>query len=214
MNIRIVPTIFVLDEVALIDRLELYEGLVESVQLDIADEEFSQQPSLGVERMVGQATTLKREVHLMVLEPIEWLKLCADEAVELVVGHIENMSNQREFVEEGKRLGIKTGLAVDLETELRELDWMVVKECDQLLIMTVRAGKEKQSLSEKGLAKVKDLRTKGFEKEICVDGGVNEKTIKKCVKYGADVLAIGSAMWKAKDVEGQHEKFKELVNEV
>jgi len=214
MENRIVPTVFVLDEVALVDRLELYEDLVESVQLDIADKGFSLRPTLGVERMVSQVTSLKREVHLMVVEPIDWLQLCADETVEVVVGHIENMSNQKEFVEEGKNLGLKIGLAVDLETEIGELDWAVAKECDQLLMMTVRAGREKQSLSEKGLLKVGSLRKKGYEGEICVDGGVNETTIKRCVKAGADVLAIGSALWKATNVKKKYEEIRRLTNEV
>lgn len=211
MKIEVVPTVFVADRRALEERLELYKGLVKRVQLDIADEEWVTQPTLGVEVMVQQPTTLKRDVHLMTAEPADWLEVCVDGAVEMVIGQIEMMSNQKEFVEEVRRLGLKPGLAVDLETELKGLDWSVAKGVDQILVMMVRAGKEKQKLSQKGLEKVKRLRDKGFNKEICVDGGVNGETIERCVKAGADVLAIGSALWKAKEVKMEYERLKELA---
>ncbi len=211
MRLQIVPTVFVLDVMRLQERLELYEAVVKRVQLDIADEEFTTQPTLGVEQMVEQATTIQRDVHLMTAEPIDWLEVCADGGVEMVVGHVENMGNQKEFVEEARRLGLKPGLAVDLETDLGVLDWPVAKTVDQLLVMTVRAGKEAQKLSQEGLEKVERLRKKGFEREICVDGGVNEATIARCVKAGADVLAIGSALWKTGEVKKEYKKLMELA---
>lgn len=211
MRLQIVPTVFVLDVMRLQERLELYEAVVKRVQLDIADEEFTTQPTLGVEQMVEQATTIQRDVHLMTAEPIDWLEVCADGGVEMVVGHVENMGNQKEFVEEARRLGLKPGLAVDLETDLGVLDWPVAKTVDQLLVMTVRAGKEAQKLSQEGLEKVERLRRKGFEREICVDGGVNEATIARCVKAGADVLAIGSALWKTGEVKKEYKKLMELA---
>jgi len=211
MKIKIVPTVFVLDVVGLQERLELYGTVVNRVQLDIADEEFTTQPTLGVEQMVKQVTTIRRDVHLMTVEPIDWLEVCVEGGVEMVVGHVENMGNQKEFVEEAKRLGLKPGLAVDLETDLEGLDWSVAKTVDQLLVMTVRAGKEAQKLSQEGLEKVKKLRKKGFEKEICVDGGVNEATIARCVKAGADVLAIGSALWKAGKVKEEYERLSKVA---
>ena len=196
----IVPTIFAFDHLALEERLERYEGLADRVQLDVADTGFAPQPTLGVELMVEQPTTLKRDVHLMVAEPVEWLEKCREEAVDLVIGQIESMSSQAEFKKEADRLGIKWGLAVDLDTPLSDLDWEAAKAADQLLIMTVRAGKEGQKLALPALAKVKTLREKGFGQEICVDGGVNETTLGKCLKAGADVLAIGSSLNQAPDV--------------
>ena len=208
----ITPTIFVSSLSALKDRLELYEGVegITRIQLDPADESFTANPTLSVEKMVKQPTTLKRDVHLMVEEPIDWLELCREEGVNVAIGHIENMSSQKEFMEEGRRLGLKVGLAVDLETDFNELEWAVAKEAELILIMTVRAGQEQQKFTPSALERVKSLRKKGFAKEICVDGGVNEATIKNCVKAGADVLAIGSALWKADDVKQELDKLYEV----
>src|SRR3989338_1114401 len=212
MASKIIPTVFVLDLVALEDRLELYEAITDKVQLDAADSEFTTQPTLTIERLVEQPTALDRELHLMVNEPAEWLELSAENAIDAVIGQIEMMGNQGEFIATAKNLGLKVGLAVDLETSLNDLDWEVAKTADQLLIMTIRAGKEGQKLDKRGLDKVKTLRQKGYQGIIGVDGGVNEQTVKDCLAAGANNLAVGSALWKAEDVALQFKKLTNLAN--
>lgn len=212
MDVKIIPTVFVHDLPAFEERLELYEAITDKVQLDAADSEFTTQPTLGIERLVEQATTLDRELHLMVNEPAEWLELAAENAIDTVIGQIEMMGNQGEFVETAKSLGLKAGLAVDLETNLDDLDWEVVKTASQLLIMTIRAGKEGQKLDKRGLDKVKTLRQKGYLGIIGVDGGVNETTVKACVAAGANSLAVGSALWKADDAAAEFKKLTNLAN--
>ena len=212
MDVKIIPTVFVHDQTALEDRLELYEAITDKVQLDAADSEFTTQPTLEIDRLVEQATTLDRELHLMVNEPAEWLELAAENAIDTVIGQIEMMSNQGEFIETAKSLGLKAGLAIDLETDLNDLDWEVAKTADQLLVMTIRAGKEGQKLNHRGLDKIKSLRQKGYQGIIGVDGGVNEKTVKACVTAGANSLAVGSALWKAEDAVGEFKKLTDLAN--
>jgi ribulose-phosphate 3-epimerase len=207
----IIPTIFVFDHLALEDKLERYEGLMDRVQLDIADVNFAAQPTLDVDTMIEKPTSLKRDVHLMVAEPVEWLERCHEEAVDMVIGQIENMSSQAEFKKLAQDLGIKWGLAIDIDTRVEDLDWDVAKDADQILVMTVRAGKEGQKLDPKALDKVKDIRTKGFSKEICVDGGVNPKTVEACVKAGADVLAVGSSLGSAEDPAKVYQQLKTLA---
>jgi len=208
----ITPTIFVSSLTALQERLELYEEMAARVQLDVADEEFTSKPTLGVEKMLEVATTLERDVHLMTVEPADWLEICKIEGVKTAIGQIENMSSQKEFVEEAKRLNLRVGLAVDLETELKELDWPAAQSADLILIMAVRAGKEGQKFNQESLNRVRELRKKGFSKEICVDGGVNEQTIGKCVKAGADVLAVGSCLWQAEDTAEQWRRLTDKIN--
>lgn len=208
----ITPTIFVSSSAALQERLELYEEMAARVQLDVADEEFTSKPTLGVEKMLEVATTLERDVHLMTVEPADWLEVCKIEGVKTAIGQIENMSSQREFVEEAKELNLRVGLGVDWETDLKELDWLIAKEVDLILIMAVRAGKEGQKFNQESLGRVRELRRRGFAKEICVDGGVNEQTIGKCVKAGADVLAVGSCLWQAEDVAEQWRRLTAKIN--
>lgn len=209
----ITPTIFVNNSRLLKERLELYEELVSRVQLDVVDESFATQASLSLDKILQQPTMLQRDIHLMTVEPVDYLEQCWKEGVYSVIAQIENMSSQKEFIQEGQRLGLKVGLAIDLETELSELDWPEAIKANSLLLMTVRAGKEGQKLSQEALKRVKLLKNKGFKGEICVDGGVNEKTIVDCVRAGADILAIGSAIWQASDIKGQLLKLTKLAEE-
>ncbi|MDZ7586342.1 MAG: hypothetical protein U0946_01190, partial [Patescibacteria group bacterium] len=175
------------------------------------DEEFTSKPTLGVEKMLEVATTLERDVHLMTVEPADWLEVSKIEGVKTAIGQIENMSSQKEFVEEAKELNLRVGLGVDLETDLKDLDWPAAQEADLILIMAVRAGKEGQKFNQESLSRVRELRKRGFTKEICVDGGVNEQTIGKCVKAGADVLAVGSCLWQAEDIAEQWRRLTDKI---
>lgn len=207
----IVPTVFCFDRLALEERLERYEGLVDRIQLDVADTNFASQQTLDVDMMVEQPTSLKRDVHLMVAEPVEWLEKCHEEAVDMAIGQIESMSSQAEYQKLAENLGIKWGLAIDIDTKVEDLDWDVAKDCNQILVMTVRAGKEGQKLDPKALDKVRAIRDKGFTQEICVDGGVNAKTIETCVKAGADVLAVGSSLGLAENPAKVYQELKALA---
>lgn len=211
MTPLITPTIFVSSLSALKERLELYENLVSRIQLDVADESFTINPTLSLEKMLNPATTLERDVHLMTEEPIDYLEFCATAGVRTVIGQIENMSHQAEFISAAKDLNLQAGLAVDLETEFKELDWPAAKTAALILIMAVRAGQEQQRFNPQALKRVEELRAKGFRGEICVDGGVNESTIKACVKAGADVLAVGSALWQAVDVQVKLSELTKLA---
>lgn len=126
-------------------------------------------------------------------------------------GQIELMVSQKEFIEKGKDLGLLVGLGVDWETKPEKLDWAAVENADQVLVMGYRIGAEGQKLNLGCLEKVKVLRKRGFEKEVCIDGGVNEENIQKCVKAGADVLAVGSALYKAENIKEKYEEFLRLA---
>ncbi|AKM78847.1 MAG: ribulose-phosphate 3-epimerase [Candidatus Beckwithbacteria bacterium GW2011_GWB1_47_15] len=211
MMVKVTPTVFVKEEGVYRERLELYEAFVDRVQLDVADEEFCLAPTLSVRQLLEVPSILARDVHLMVSEPVTHLPVCAEYGAGVVTGQIEQMSDQKEFAREAERLGLKAGLAVDLETELSELNWSVAKEVEQILVMTVAAGKEEQKFNRQALEKVRQLRNKGFSGEICVDGGVNEDTVVFCVRAGADLLAVGSAIWKATDAKAAYEQLSRLA---
>lgn len=212
MPIKIIPTIFTRSLLELKERLEQYEEIVDRVQLDAVDEAFSLQPTLRVDKMISVPTSLVKDVHLMTVEPADWLEACAKEGVTTVIGQIEHMSSQREFFSEAKTLGLGVGLAVDLETGFEDLDWKIAKQVDQILIMTVRAGREGQKLNQEGLRRVKEIRKRGFKGDICVDGGVNESTIKMCVKAGANLLAVGSGLWQAMNLPESYKKLTDIIN--
>ena len=150
----------------------------------------------------GQA--LLFEAHLMVEEPIRYLKPFADAGFKRFLGHIEKMSDQVEFVAQAQLLG-EVGLAIDGPTPL-DLVKMPFDDLDCILIMSIKAGQAGQSFVPEYLKKVETLRPfnkiqgrpEGFEGRqaqgqflpIEVDGGINEITAPLAVKAGANMLAV------------------------
>lgn len=61
--------------------------------------------------------------------------------------------------------------------------------------MTVYPGFGGQPLIKETLKKIKEIKTLKNIK-VSVDGGINKTTAKLAVKAGADILYIGSALWK------------------
>jgi ribulose-phosphate 3-epimerase len=45
--------------------------------------------------------------------------------------------------------------------------------------------------------------------EICVDGGVNDQTIKECAKFGANSVVSGSYIFEGSDYSAAIKKLRE-----
>ena len=140
------------------------------------------------------------------------MEKCKKIGASSVIGQIEMMQDQLEFIEMVKRGKMRTGLGLDLDTELEELNKEILGKVDQVLLMSVKAGFSGQEFNLKVLEKIRRLRSLvGERTEISVDGGINEDNCKQVVEAGANVLCIGSALWNASNLKSKIQKFRELV---
>ncbi len=136
------------------------------------------------------------EVHLMVEEPLQYIKPFADAGFKRFIGQIEKMSDQAEFVAQGQLLG-EVVLAVDGKTPLEEMK-VSYEDLDGLLIMTINAGFSGQKFMPELLEKVKAVREKGMFTAmgeafpIEVDGGINDQTIVLAKEAGATRFVVTS----------------------
>ena len=212
MKVKIVPGILDKEKEEVEKKVEKVIGVVDEVSIDIIDGKFADNKTIGVEDLENINGQIILGVQLMVEEPIRMVELCKEVGVERVIGQIELMKDQKEFVKEVKGLNMKVGLGLDLKTGVDFLDEAVLVEIDDILLMAVAAGFSGQEFNRKVLGKIKKLRNElRFEKNIWVDGGVNEETIEDCVEAGANMLSVTSGIWKAKDVKKQIEKLNRLV---
>ena len=191
-QVKIVPAVLATTREEWREKIEKVKGRVERVQVDVVDKSFGR-PTFKIEKVEG----VRVEAHLMVREPVVWLSRCRQAGVELVVGQIERMADQQRFWETAWEMGFKVGLAVDLQTPVERLKPGVVGSLDQVLLLAVKAGRSGQRFDRRVLEKIKKVREwVGEETEVAVDGGVNDKTAAECVRAGADVLVVGSFLWK------------------
>ena len=88
---------------------------------------------------------------------------------------------------------------------------------DQVLIMTVNPGFGGQAFIPEMLEKVQKVAKirdeKGYDFDIEVDGGVDNKTIKACYQAGANVFVAGSYLFKASDLTAQVETLRVALDD-
>jgi ribulose-phosphate 3-epimerase len=212
MKPQIIPAILETEKEAVEKRLKQVRDWVERIQIDIIDGKFANNRTLGLEDLMEINKRIGWDIHLLVEEPIQFVEQCFETEAGMVIGQIELMESQREFIKLVKAKGMRAGLGLDLKTAVDFLEEEVLSDLDQVLLMAVAAGFSGQKFNEKVLAKIKLLRQMGFEKEIAVDGGLNQVTIEACVKAGADVLVVGSALWQAVDLKKELAKLRRLAD--
>lgn len=146
------------------------------------------------------------EVHLMVDNPIAYLKPFADAGFHRFIGQIEKMPDQEEFVAQAQLLG-EVALALDKQSSIDALQ-VSPDNLDALLIMTIQAGYSGQQFEEALLEKVKQLRQKYEYMPIEVDGGINDETIEIAAAAGANRFVATSFMYNFASPKEQFDLLK------
>lgn len=192
---QIIPAILTNDFKKLQELIEKSQENVDRVQIDIIDGVFVDNKTIRPEVLSTIETNLFFDYHLMVKEPVNWLEAAMRGFADRIIGQIEMMSSQREFVQETQQKGAKVGVAIDLDTPVSEIEKDILMDLDVVIVMSVRAGFGGQKFQKKSLEKIKRLAVLR-EKDptpfkICVDGGVNMDNIVQIKKAGADEVSIG-----------------------
>lgn len=171
-------------------KLLAVKGIARSIHIDVIDGKFAKNTTFSdplpfakyAKDLPAGRQGFIFEVHLMVDEPINYLKSFADAGFQRFIGHVERMSDQTEFVAEGQLLG-EVGLAIDLETPIDHIK-VPFGDLDSILVMGVRAGFSGQEFNEDAMIKVKEIKEL-TDIPIEVDGGINDRTIHIAKNLGA-----------------------------
>lgn len=197
--LEIIPAILTNDPKELEEKLRLAESVAQRVQIDIVDGLFANNRTVSLETVANIDTNLLLDIQLMTKEPADWVERAVRAMADRVIGHIEMMTNQTQFIEKVAETGEKVGLAIDLSTPVSALDPAVLNNLDVVLIMAVKAGFGGQDFQEPALEKVTELLSyranNNCKYRICVDGGINEENIQRVRQAGADEAVIGHSLF-------------------
>ena len=174
---------------------------VRGLHLDVMDGHFVPNMTYGLTMVstLREITDLPLDVHLMISNPGDYLKKYVDAGADLVTIHAEAVDDPRPLLEEIRSLGAGAGLAINPPTSVASIE-AALPLCDLVLAMSVMPGFGGQAFDEVALEKLGDLRTKvSAETLLEVDGGVNSKTIAACGSAGAQLLVVGSAIFREPD---------------
>lgn len=181
--------------------------------LDIMDGQFVPNISYGlpVVEAISKASSIPLDVHLMTLDPDQFIDEFKDLGVDMLSFHIEASDHPHRVVQLIKSKGMKAGIALNPHTPVSHVQHLL-GDIDFVLIMTVNPGFGGQSFIEEGLVKIAELNSireeKGFRFEIEVDGGINDETAALCKTEGAELLVSGSYLFKAEDKKATIEALR------
>lgn len=206
---EILPGILEQDWEVIKKKLEIVKPFAKSVHIDILDGKFANNTTfLDPEPFRPYAAEMFLELHMMVEEPIQYLKPFAIAGFKRFLGHIEKMSDQVEFVALAQILG-EVGLVVDGPTSLDSVK-VPYEDLDCMLFMTINAGFSGQPFISAHLEKVKQIREK-TSIPIEIDGGINEQTILLAKEAGANRFVATNTLFKSEDPQAQYKKLQSLI---
>ena len=183
-------------------KLQLVKPFAKTIHIDVLDGKFANNTTfLDPKPFAAYTKDTIFEVHLMVEDPIRYVKPWADAGFQRFIGQVEKMPDQVAFVAEAQLLG-EVGLALDKQTPVSALH-VPLNDLDMLLLMSVQAGFSGQEFSEDALQKIVQIRQQ-TDIPIEVDGGINDETILIAASHGATRFVTTSFLF---DLETPEQQF-------
>lgn len=184
----------------------------EYIHFDVMDGVFVPNISYGIPilKSVSKVVNGILDVHLMIIDPIKYVKDFAENGADIITFHSESNSDILETITAIHSLGKKAGLAIKPNTPVSDVEKYLDK-IDMLLVMTVEPGFGGQGFIAETLTKIREAKqiidSRGLNVPIQVDGGINAETAELVKKAGAEILVAGSYLFAAENMTEAVEKL-------
>lgn len=185
------------------------------IHFDVMDGMFVPSISFGMPVLasIHDATEQFMDVHLMVQEPIRYVEAFQKARADCVTVHLEACEDVKTTLDKIHACGMKAGLAVNPETDVKELV-PYLEDVEMILIMSVHPGFGGQKFIPESLDKIREVRAmlneKNLETDIQVDGGIYVENVREVLDAGANVIVAGSAVFRG-DAGENTAKFMEIL---
>ena len=184
----------------------------EWIHVDVMDGMFVPNISIGIPvvKDIRKTTDKVLDVHLMVQEPIRYVKQFAEAGSDYITVHVEACEDVAATIEAIHKMDKKAGLALNPETPLEDIA-PYLSMVDLVVIMTVHPGFGGQSYIDECTEKIEILSAviegEGYDCLLEVDGGVKLDNVTIPLEAGANVIVAGSAVF-GSNIEENVKAFK------
>ncbi len=204
-NVRLAPSVLSADLLRLAEQVAaVEEGGADWIHIDVMDGRFVPNLTFGAKTIsaLKRLTELPLDVHLMVIEPEQYLVPFAEAGASVFTFHPEATIHTQRLLADVRERGIRAGLALNPATPLQHAE-EVLSDIDLLLIMTVNPGFGGQTYLPACTGKIARARAlldaHGCAARLEADGGITPKTIVAAHGAGADTFVAGSAVFGVAD---------------
>jgi ribulose-phosphate 3-epimerase len=196
---------------------------LETVHIDVIDGNFAPEVTITpVDLLTLQPGSLTVDFHLMTDEPLDDVYECINFKDELpinaIIGQVERMSYQKDFIKDVRGYGWQVGLSLDLHTPLESIDDESWSEINIIQLLAVEVGAQGQTLNQNIFPKLEELFQKleadKLDIEVYVDGGIKLENIGKLADLGVDAAVVGSGLWAEDDTLSLAESLAALTQEL
>ena len=214
------PSVMCADLLNLADEIKKLDELkVEYLHIDFMDNKFVPNITFDtnmVKSFKKPMKNIKRDIHLMAFEPMQYFDRMEIGEGDMVSVHFEACENVRSVLADIKARGAKPCLAISPDTPVESvLDYL--DEVYAVLLMTVYPGFAGQPMAPKSMKRLEKLKKiitdSGKNVLIEVDGHVSWDHCSEMREKGADIFVAGSSSVYGNDypLNVAVEKFYNLV---
>ena len=194
----------------------------QALHFDVMDGLFVPSISFGMPVLasIRKETDLFLDVHLMIREPVRYIREFTESGADLITVHYEACSDVAATLRAIREAGVKVGMSIRPETPVSVLR-PFVKSLDLILIMSVNPGFGGQTLMEGTYDKLRELRAMMAENRgsfsdgqcprVEVDGGINLTNVAGLLEAGADTIVTGSAVFRG-DIADNTRQFMAILS--
>ncbi len=213
LHIEVVPGILEKEWGAIEQKLQTVVPFVESVHIDVIDGKFAPNTTwMDPAPFAKYTKQAKFEVHLMVEDPLQYVRSFADAGFVRFLGQVEKMPDVSAFLAEAQLWG-EAGLAFDGPTPLSavQVNW---NDVDVALFYTgEKIGFSNGTMVADRLEKVKQLRALDNDIAIEIDGGVNDTNVMQAKAVGVTRFVSTGFLFKGKNIEEQYQILENLLHQ-
>ncbi|MBI5620213.1 hypothetical protein HY949_00365 [Candidatus Gottesmanbacteria bacterium] len=192
--IDVTPAVFVHDEASLVDTVQTLSAHSPWIQIDLSDGTMVPETTFfdidKLAQLVKVNKSISFEAHLMVDNPVKYLKPLVDAGFKRVIAQVE-ASDPRRFLEEAELESIEVGLALDGSSEVETIE-PFLETVDVVVIMTIEAGVADGPFLPESIEKIKAIRHHFPDLAIVAEGNIDQRNAKLLSDAGVSRLVISS----------------------
>ncbi len=216
-DIQIMPSILATDFGRLAEGCQRAEAAgADQIHVDVMDGVFVPNISFGpdVVKMSSAVVKIPQNVHLMVIEPQNYIKAFADAGSDTILIHIEAKCDVEETLAAIRALGKRAGITVNPETPVESIfKCLENRWVDEVLVMSVHPGFGGQKYISAVEGKISTIRRMADWVDISIDGGIDNETVVSAAAAGANLFVAGSYLFKQDNMAAAVSGLREIAQD-